>query len=128
MTKIARVSSGSPFERAIGFSRAIRVGDRVLVAGTAPVWPDGEVDPDPAMQARRCLEIIGHALDELGASLAEVVLTRVYLVDLGDVEAISRVHGAVFAAHKPVATMIVAGRLLDERWRVEIEVEAYSPQ
>jgi enamine deaminase RidA (YjgF/YER057c/UK114 family) len=70
-----RVSSGSPFEPTIGFSRAVRVGDRVLVSGTAPVWPDDSCDPDPGVQARRCLEIIEAALVEAGASLGDVVRT-----------------------------------------------------
>jgi len=68
-----RVSSGSPFEGRIGFCRAIRDGDRVLVSGTAPIWPDGSCDPDPGRQAERCLEIISGALSELGASPADVV-------------------------------------------------------
>src|SRR4051794_41346919 len=74
-----RVSSGSPYEQQIGFSRAVRAGNRVLVAGTAPVWPDGEVDPDVAVQARRCLEIIRAALAEAGATLADGVPARTYL-------------------------------------------------
>jgi enamine deaminase RidA (YjgF/YER057c/UK114 family) len=67
-----RVSSGSPYEPLIGFSRAVRAGNHVFVAGTAAVWPDGDVDPDVSVQARRCLEIIGEALDEAGAALADV--------------------------------------------------------
>jgi enamine deaminase RidA (YjgF/YER057c/UK114 family) len=76
MTERRRISSGSPFEPTIGFSRAVRVGDRVLVSGTAPVWPDGSCDPDPEVQARRCLEIIAAALNEAGAGLQQVVRTR----------------------------------------------------
>src|SRR5437879_5401127 len=90
-----RVSSGSPYEPVIGFSRALRVGDRVLVSGTAPIWPDGAVDPDPATQMRRCFEIIAAALDEAGATLADVVRTRTYLVDPVDAGVIQRVHGDV---------------------------------
>ena len=78
------VSSGSPFEGVIGFSRAVRVGDRVLVSGTAPVWPDGSCDPDAGKQAERCLQIIATALVEAGASLDDVVRTRMFLVDAGD--------------------------------------------
>jgi enamine deaminase RidA (YjgF/YER057c/UK114 family) len=118
------VSSGSPYEPLIGFSRAVRVGDRVLVAGTAPVWPDGEVDPDVSAQARRCLEIIGEALAEAGASLADVVRTRTYLLDAGDGEAVGRVHGEVFGDVRPASTMVVVAGLLDRRWRVEMEAEA----
>lgn len=119
-----RVSSGSPFEATIGFSRALRVGDRVIVSGTAPIWPDGSCDPDPAMQMRRCLEIIIAALREAGAEPSDVVRTRVYLVDAADAPAIGAVHGEVFGAIRPASTMIIAGGLLDPRWRVEVEAEA----
>jgi enamine deaminase RidA (YjgF/YER057c/UK114 family) len=122
-----RVSSGSPFEPVIGFSRALRVGERVLVAGTAPVWPDGSCDPDPQAQAARCLEIITAALAEAGAGPEHVVRTRMYLVDAADWEAVGRAHGAVFAGVRPVASMVVVAGLLDPRWRVEIEAEAVLP-
>lgn len=119
-----RVSSGSPYEVPIGFSRAVRVDDRVVVAGTAPVWPDGEVDPDPEAQATRCLSIITDALAALGASPSDVVRTRMYLVDAADWEAVGRAHGRVFRDVRPAATMVVVAALLDPRWRVEIEAEA----
>jgi len=118
------VTSGSPFEERIGFSRAVRVGDRVLVSGTAPIWPDGSCDPDVAVQARRCLEIIGEALREAGARLDHVVRTRTFLVDAADAEVVGRVHGAVFGVTRPASTMVVVAGLLDPRWRVEIEAEA----
>jgi enamine deaminase RidA (YjgF/YER057c/UK114 family) len=119
-----RIASGSPYEPVIGFSRALRVGERVLVSGTAPVWPDGSCDPDPQVQAARCFEIILGALAEAGAGPQHVVRTRMYLVDPADWEAVGRAHGAVFAEHRPVATMVVVATLLDPRWRVEIEAEA----
>ena len=119
-----RVSSGSPFEPTIGFSRAVRVGHRVLVSGTAPVWPDGSCDPDPEVQAQRCFEIIAIALDEAGASVADVVRTRMFIVDAADGEAVGRAHGAVFGDVRPAATMVVVAGLLDPRWKVEIEAEA----
>jgi enamine deaminase RidA (YjgF/YER057c/UK114 family) len=119
-----RVSSGSPFERPIGFSRAVRVGRRVLVSGTAPVWPDGSCDPDPATQARRCLSIILAALAEVGGRADDVVRTRAYLIDRTDWEAVGRVHGEVFGEVRPASTMVVVAGLLDPRWRVEIEAEA----
>ena len=122
------MSSGSPYEPAVGFSRAVRVGDRVLVSGTAPVWPDGSCDPDPAAQARRCLEIVEAALREAGATTADVVRTRTYLVDRGDWETVGRVHGEVFGATRPASTMVVVAGLLDPRWRVEIEAEAVVPR
>ena len=122
--KRQRVSSGSPFERSVGFSRAVRVGNRVLVAGTAPIWPDGSVDPDVTVQMRRCLEIALTALAEAGAGAVDVVRTRTYLVDRDDWEVIGLEHGKVFGEVRPASTMIMVAGLLDERWRVEIEVEA----
>jgi enamine deaminase RidA (YjgF/YER057c/UK114 family) len=119
-----RVSSGSPYEAVVGFSRAVRVGDRVLVAGTAPVWPDGSVDPDPGAQARRCLEIIATALAEVGASPADVVRTRMYLLDAADLDEVAAAHGEVFGEVRPVATAVVVAGLLDPAWKVEIEAEA----
>ena len=118
------VSSGSPFEAAIGFSRAVRVGDRVVVSGTAPVWPDGSCDPDVGVQARRCFEIIAAALAEAGASPADVVRTRMYLTLADDADAVGAVHAAHFGAVRPAATMVVVAALLDPRWRVEVEAEA----
>ena len=119
-----RVASGSPFEPLIGFSRAVRVGDRVLVSGTAPIWPDGSCDPDPEVQAARCLEIVIAALAEAGAAPQDVVRTRTYLVDPADWEAVGRAHGVVFAEVRPASTMVVIVGMLDPRWRVEIEAEA----
>jgi enamine deaminase RidA (YjgF/YER057c/UK114 family) len=119
-----RVASGSPYEPVIGFSRAVRVGHRVEVGGTAPIWPDGSCDPDPSAQARRCFEIIEAALHEAGASLDDVVRTRMYLVDARDWEAIGRVHGDLFGEIRPASTMVVVAALLDSRWRVEIEADA----
>jgi enamine deaminase RidA (YjgF/YER057c/UK114 family) len=124
MTERRRVSSGSPFEPTIGFSRAVRIGNRVLVSGTAPVWPDGSCDPDPATQTRRCLEIVLAALAEAGAGAGDVVRTRMFLTDPSDVDAISSVHGEVFGDVRPAATMVVVAALIDPRWKVEIEAEA----
>jgi enamine deaminase RidA (YjgF/YER057c/UK114 family) len=118
------IASGSPFEKTIGFSRAVRIGDRVLVAGTAPIWPDGTVAPDPEVQAARCLEIIVTALHEAGATAREVVRTRTYLTDASYAEAVGRAHGAVFSEVRPASTMVVVAALLDPLWKVEIEAEA----
>lgn len=120
-----RISSGSPFEEPIGFSRAIRVGNLVAVSGTAPVWPDGSCDPDAYMQTRRCLEIIAAALAEAGASIEQVLRTRMFLTDVADQEAVGRAHGEVFGSVRPAATMIVIKSLLDPRWKVEIEADAW---
>jgi enamine deaminase RidA (YjgF/YER057c/UK114 family) len=121
-----RVRGESPYEDPIGFSRAVRVGDRVLVSGTAPVWPDGECDPDVTAQTERCVELITKALAEAGANLADVVRTRMYIVDPADAEAVGAVHGRAFASARPAATMVVVAALLDPRWKVEIEAEAMT--
>jgi enamine deaminase RidA (YjgF/YER057c/UK114 family) len=120
----ARVSSGSPWEPKVGISRALRVGDRVLVSGTAPIWPDGSCDPDPEVQARRCLEIILTALSDAGAGPEHVVRTRMFLVSDADGEAVARAHADVFGDVRPVSTMVVVRGFLDPRWKVEIEAEA----
>jgi enamine deaminase RidA (YjgF/YER057c/UK114 family) len=119
-----RVSSGSPFEPTIGFSRALRVGRNVYVSGTAPIWPDGSCDPDPEIQARRCLEIILEALGKTGAGARDVVRTRMFITDPTYADAVSRAHGAVFGEVRPAATMIVIVGMLDPRWKVEIEADA----
>ncbi|MGH9150047.1 MAG: RidA family protein [Acidimicrobiales bacterium] len=119
-----RVGSGSPWEAVIGFSRAVRVGERVLVSGTAPVWPDGHCDPDPATQAHRCCDIVDAALAECGSGPAGVVRTRVYVTDRADIEAVAGVHAARYGEARPAATIVVVAGLADQRWRVEIEVEA----
>lgn len=124
MTERRRISSGSPFEGTIGFSRAVRVGDRVIVSGTAPIWPDGSCDPDPGAQATRCIEIIGEALAEAGAGLEDVVRTRQFIVDASDAEAVGHAHATAFGDIRPASTMVVAVGFLDPRWKVEIEAEA----
>jgi enamine deaminase RidA (YjgF/YER057c/UK114 family) len=116
-----RASSGSPFEPTIGFSRAIRVGDRILVSGTGPVGAD---DADVATQMRRCVEIVRQALEELGGSLDDVVRTRMYLLHASDWETVGRVHGEAFASARPAATMVAVAGLVDPRWSVEMEAEA----
>lgn len=116
--------SGSPFESTIGFSRAVRVGSTIAVSGTAPVWPDGSCDPDPAVQAARCWEIMLTALEELGGSVADVIRTRQYLVDPADADAVGLVHGEVFKGVQPASTMVVVKELLDPRWKVEMELDA----
>ncbi len=119
-----RVNSGSPFEATIGFSRAVRAGNRVVVSGTAPVWPDGSCPADAGTQARRCLEIILAALAEAGAGPADVVRTRMYIVSAEDATEVGAAHAEVFGSVRPAATMVVVAALLDPRWRVEIEAEA----
>ncbi|HWB88306.1 MAG TPA: RidA family protein [Acidimicrobiia bacterium] len=118
------ISSGSPFEPTVGFSRAVRVGDRVLVAGTAPIWPTDFVDPDPGAQTRRCLEIMLEALAQAGGAPEHVVRTRMFITDAGHAGAIGAAHGEVFSEIRPAATMVVVADLLDPRWVVEMELEA----
>ena len=124
MAERRHVSSGSPWEPKIGISRAVRAGDRVLVSGTAPIWPDGSCDPDPAVQARRCFEIIVAALHEAGAGARDVVRTRMFITDPADGEAIGAAHAEAFGDARPVSTMVVVTGFLDPRWKVEIEAEA----
>ena len=119
-----RITSGSPFESTIGFSRALRVDDRVWVSGTGPVWPDNSCPDDPGAQARRCFEIVLAALAEAGARPEDVVRTRMFLTSAADADAVSAVHGELFGDIRPAATMIVIAGLLDPRWKVEIEAEA----
>ncbi len=124
MPERQRIASGSPYEPTIGFSRAVRVGDRVVVSGTGPIRPDGTVDADAEGQATLCLEIIAAALASAGATLADVIRTRMFLISADDWEAVGRAHGRVFQDVRPAATMVVVSALLDPRWRVEIEAEA----
>lgn len=108
----------------MGYCRAVVVGERVIVSGTAPSWPDGTLDPDPEAQAARSLDIIEAALGEAGATFADVVRTRVYLVDAADFDAVARAHGARFSAVRPANTTVVVAALLNPGWKVEIEAEA----
>jgi hypothetical protein len=119
-----RISSGSPYEPVIGFSRAVRAGARVLVSGTGPVMPDGSCPDSTADQARRCWEIVLAALAVGGASAADVVRTRTLLTPAGDAEGAMAAHGEVFGDVRPASTMVVVHALLDPRWTVEVEAEA----
>lgn len=126
MVERTRVSSGSPYEPEIGFSRAIVAGRHVHVAGTAPVPPEGEaVAADAYSQTRRCLEIIVEALRQAGAGPEHVVRTRTFLVDAADWREIGRAHGEVFGDVRPASTMVVVVGFLDPAWKVEIEADAF---
>jgi enamine deaminase RidA (YjgF/YER057c/UK114 family) len=120
-----RIGTGSPWELIIGYSRAVRVGEQVWVSGTAPQWPDGSCHPDADVQARRCFEIIETALMEAGGSLNDVVRTRIYLTSPLDFESVSRVHGELFKEIRPANTTVAVAALMNERWKVEVEVEAF---
>ena len=119
-----QVNSGSPYEETVGFSRAVRNGQHIYVSGTAPIWPDGSVDPDPLVQARRCWEIAVQALQDLGGTVDDAVRTRTFLTDRAHTEAASTAHGEVFARSRPASTMVIVAALLDERWVVEVELDA----
>ena len=120
------VSSGSPLEPVIGFSRAVRVGNVICVAGTAPIREDGATVGvgDAAAQTKRCLEIIERALQDAGASLADVVRTRVLLKNIEDWSAVAAVHGQCFSTIRPACTVCQVVGFIDPRWLVEIEVDA----
>jgi len=121
------ISGHSPYEPIVGYSRAVVAGDRVHVAGTAPIPADGSPPPtDPYEQASLCLRIVGEALERAGTRLDHVVRTRVYLTDTAHWEAVARAHGEVFGGVRPANTTVVA-QLLDPAWLVEIEVEAVLP-
>ena len=125
MSERTRTSSGSPYETTFGFARAVRVGERIIVAGTGPVEPDGTTTPGGAAeQAARCCAIILAAIEELGGSAADVVRTRMLLTDPADQDAVGAVHARYFGAARPAATMAGVAWLCRPEWRVEIEAEA----
>ena len=121
-----RVQSGAPWEKAVGYCRAQRVGPHVAVSGTAPVAEDGGVvaPGDAYGQARRCLEIIAAALEELGARPADVVRTRIFVTDIEQWDAIGRAHAEFFGEDRPACTMVEVARLIDPDMLVEIEADA----
>jgi enamine deaminase RidA (YjgF/YER057c/UK114 family) len=120
------VSSGSPYEPKIGISRAVRAGPIVTVAGTAPIGSDGRTagKGDPAAQARRCFEIIADALERAGASLGQVVRTRILLTRIDDWHVVAAVHAEFFRDIRPVNTIMQVSRFIDPDWLVEIEADA----
>ncbi len=122
------ISSGSPFEPKIGFSRAVRIGPFVAVAGTAPVAPDGGVAApgDVYGQTKRCLEIISQAIAGAGLGLQSVVRTRVMLTDISRWEEAARAHGEVFSAIRPASTFVEVKGLIHPDWLVEIEADCVA--
>jgi enamine deaminase RidA (YjgF/YER057c/UK114 family) len=118
------ISSGAALEQRVGYSRAVRVGQHIWVSGTAAIMP-GDADPPTGAyeQARICLEIIGRALTEAGASLDDVVRTRIYVTSAEHIDDVGRAHVEAFGTARPATTGIVT-ELLDQRWLVEIEAEA----
>jgi enamine deaminase RidA (YjgF/YER057c/UK114 family) len=123
------VSTGSPYEPIIGISRAVRIGNVIAVAGTAPLRPDGKTIGigDSAAQAQRCFEISKAALEKLGASLEDVIRTRIFLTRIDDWKAVAEIHGKYFRAIRPVNTILQVTRFIDPDWLVETEVDAVLP-
>ncbi len=124
-----RAFSGAPWEKQIGYCRALRAGNHIYVTGTAPVADDGGVfaPGDAYAQAQRCLEIIRGALAELGADCAHVVRTRMFVTDISRWEEYGRAHREVFADHPPATTMVEVKSLIDPQMLIEIEVDAVCP-
>ncbi len=120
------ISSGSPFEPIIGFSRAVRVGKHIFVSGTAPIDADGKTTGigDPYLQTKRCLEIIEQALRKAKAQLGNVVRTRTYLVNIKDWEKVAKAHGEIFGTIRPASTFIQVSCFINPEWLVELEADA----
>jgi len=126
MSKRKNVSTGSPYEPIVGISRAVRIGNIVAVAGTAPLGPDGKTigAGDARMQARRCFEISRMALEQAGARLEDVIRTRIILTRIEDWKAVAEIHGEFFRDIRPVNTIMQVGRFIDPEWLIETEVDA----
>ena len=123
MTK-RRVSSGSPLEPVLGFCRAVRTGQQIMVAGTAPIEPDGSTTPgDAAAQMERCCAIVAKAIADLDGSIDDVVRTSIYLTDRADFDSVARVHGKWFGAARPACTTLIVTGFIRPEWKVEIEAE-----
>jgi enamine deaminase RidA (YjgF/YER057c/UK114 family) len=124
------ISSGSYLEPEIGFSRAVRAGAHIFIAGTAPILPGGATASpgDVYGQTRRCLEIIGQALRDAGASFADVTRTRMMLTDISHWREAARAHGEVFAEARPACTFIQVSGFIDPAWLIEIEVDAVAAE
>jgi len=118
-------SSGSPFEEQFGFSRAVRTGNRIIVAGTGPIEDDGTTTPGgAAAQADRCFALIVQAIEDLGGTRQDIIRTRMFLTDISQQDAVGAVHAQWMKDARPAATMVGAAALCREEWMVEIEAEA----
>ena len=126
MSERRNVSTGSPYEPIVGISRAVRIGNVIAVAGTAPLGPDGKTMAvgDPAGQARRCFEISKAAIEQLGGSFQNVIRTRLLITRIEDWRAVAEVHGEFFRDIRPVNTIVQVSRFIDPEWLVETEVDA----
>ena len=121
-----RVSSGGPWEAPVSYSRAVRAGNAIAVAGTTAALPDGSIagGDDAYLQARHCFEVIDQALAELGASMADVIRTRMFVTDIGRWQEFGKAHGEFFAEVRPAATMVEVQRLIAPGLLIEVEVDA----
>ena len=124
------ISSGSPFEKPIGFSRAVRVGNVIAVSGTAPIAPGGGTayPEDLYRQTRTCLEIIKNAVEKAGGHLDDVIRTRIMLVDISRWQEAARAHGEFFGEIRPASTFVQVSRFIDADWLVEIEADCVVVQ
>lgn len=128
MSARQHATSGSPFEDQFGFSRAIRIGNVIKVAGTGPIEDDGSsTEGGAAEQAERCFTLIVRAIEQLGGSAKDVVRTRMLLTDPADQDAVGAVHARFFGEARPAATMLGVAWLCRPEWKVEIEAEAIVP-
>jgi len=119
------ISSGSPFEKSIGFSRAVRVGNTISVSGTAPIAPGGGTAYPGNLyeQTRTCIEIIQHAIEQAGGRLEDVVRTRIMLTDIKQWQEAARAHGEYFGDIRPASTFVEVSRFIDADWLVEMEAD-----
>ena len=125
MSQRQRLQSASPFEEKIGFCRAMRVGERILVSGTAPVEDDGSTTPgDAGAQADRCFSLIIRSIEELGGKCDDVVRVRMFVTDIADADAVSASHARHMKPARPTATLVAVSQLYRPEWKVEIEAEA----
>jgi enamine deaminase RidA (YjgF/YER057c/UK114 family) len=123
--KRINISSGSEYEKPIGFSRAVRIGNIISVAGTAPIAPDGTTaNPgDLYNQTKRCLEIMKKAITDAGGKLENVIRTRIYLKDISDWKNAAKAHGEYFTAIRPACTFVEVKGLIKEDWLIETEAD-----
>ena len=124
MTERRLISSGAPWEPIFGYSRAVKVGNQVFVAGTVGRNADGSVPSGAYLQAKRALEIIGEALTEAGATFEHVVRTRTFVTDIASFDEVARAHGEIFSAIRPATSLVEVGRLVEPAYVVEIEADA----
>ena len=127
MTDRSRIPPLSPFEEEIGFTRAIRVGDRILCSGVTAVLPDGSVPADAGAQADRCFTQIISYIEQLGGQAEHVVRVRMFVTDMADADAVSAAFARALKCARPTGTLVAVAALYRPEWKVEIEAEAMIP-